>query len=62
MEECIKTLNQQQKITIELFYLQSKCYNEIAQLAQMELGKVKSHIQNGRRNLKICMENQSKRY
>jgi RNA polymerase sigma-70 factor (ECF subfamily) len=62
MEECIKTLNQQQKITIELFYLQSKCYNEIAKLANMELGKVKSHIQNGRRNLKICMETQSKSY
>jgi RNA polymerase sigma-70 factor (ECF subfamily) len=60
MEDCLKTLNANQKSAIELFYLESKCYQEIAKMTNMEPGKVKSHIQNGRRNLKICMDNQFK--
>lgn len=60
MEDCLKTLNLNQKQTIELFYLHSKCYQEISNITQLDLGKVKSHIQNGRRNMKICMDNQSK--
>lgn len=56
LEHCIEQLNGYQKQSIELFYLQSKCYFEIAASTQQDIGKVKSHIQNGRRNLKICME------
>jgi RNA polymerase sigma-70 factor (ECF subfamily) len=41
---------------VELFYLQNKCYKEIAEDTGMDWNKVRSHIQNGRRNLKICME------
>jgi RNA polymerase sigma-70 factor (ECF subfamily) len=39
-----------------LFYLQEKCYKEITGLTGFDLNKVKSYIQNGKRNLKICME------
>jgi RNA polymerase sigma-70 factor (ECF subfamily) len=56
MERCLQTLSAEQKITIEMFYLQNKCYNEIAETTGIEWNKVRSYIQNGRRNLKICME------
>jgi RNA polymerase sigma-70 factor (ECF subfamily) len=56
MERCLQTLSPEQKITIEMFYLQNKCYNEIAETTGIEWNKVRSYIQNGRRNLKICME------
>ncbi len=59
MEHCIEQLNVHQKKSIQLFYLQGKCYLEIASITDQEVGKVKSHIQNGRRNLKICMEKQA---
>jgi RNA polymerase sigma-70 factor (ECF subfamily) len=39
-----------------LFYLEQKCYKDIADLTGYDLNKVKSAIQNGKRNLKICME------
>ena len=56
LEACIEHLPAEQKQTVELFYLQKKCYNEIAEITGYEWGMVKSHIQNGKRNLRICME------
>lgn len=54
---CIEQLKTEQKQCIELFYYQHKCYLEIARTMNIEERKVKSHLQNGKRNLKICMEN-----
>jgi RNA polymerase sigma factor (sigma-70 family) len=56
MQYCLEQLNHEQKQVIELFYLNNKCYKEIAELTTIEINKVRSFIQNGRRNLKICME------
>ena len=56
MENCLQTLVPEQKQAVELFYLQQKCYREIAVITGMEWNKVRSCIQNGKRNLKICME------
>ena len=56
MEDCLETLPAEQKQSLELFYLQNKCYNEITELTGLDWNKVRSHIQNGRRNMKICME------
>ena len=56
MEKCLETLVLEQKISINLFYFQKKCYQEVSQQTGFELGKVKSYIQNGKRNLKNCME------
>lgn len=56
MEKCIDRLNVDQQKCVRLFYLEEKCYKDIAQLTGLEMNKVKSHIQNGRRNLKICMD------
>ncbi|MEO5783422.1 MAG: sigma-70 family RNA polymerase sigma factor [Ginsengibacter sp.] len=60
MEYCLGQLNGDQKRVIELFYLNEKCYKEIAEVTEIEINKVRSYIQNGRRNLKICMETQLK--
>ena len=56
LRKCIEQLKQEQRDCVKLFYLEEKCYQEIAEEMSYELKKVKSHIQNGKRNLKICME------
>ncbi|WP_208025457.1 RNA polymerase sigma factor [Niastella caeni] len=56
LERCLQTLSLEQKNAVELFYLQNKCYKEISEATGIEWNKVRSFIQNGRRNLKICME------
>ena len=56
LEECIETLVGAQKQCVKLFYLQEKCYRDIADETGFDLNQVKSYIQNGKRNLKNCME------
>ena len=56
LEKCIEELGNEQKQCVQLFYLEQKCYREIAEITGFDLNKVKSSIQNGKRNLKICME------
>jgi len=56
MEQAIELLNKDQKVCIELFYLKNKSYLEITQLTGYSANDVKSHIQNGKRNLKLKME------
>ena len=58
LEYCLGQLATDQRKVIELFYLEGKCYNEITEMTGIEWNKVRSYIQNGRRNLKICMEAQ----
>ncbi len=55
LEREITKLNKDQKICVELFYLSDKTYQEICQLTNFNLKEVKSHIQNGKRNLKILL-------
>lgn len=59
MEKCIDDLPSEQKVSINLFYMEQKCYKEVADQTGFELNKVKSYIQNGKRNLKICIEKNS---
>jgi len=56
LKQCIEKLKKQQRTCIEMFYFEQKCYQEISQALQLQNNKVKSYIQNGRRNLKICLE------
>ena len=55
LEYCITTLNMEQKKSIELFFLEEKSYLDIVDITGYELNKVKSYIQNGKRNLKFCI-------
>jgi len=52
-------LPDEQRKSIELFFQQDKCYNEIAAITGYDWNKIRSYIQNGKRNLKICMEQRS---
>src|SRR5690606_14200699 len=56
MESALKQLNVEQRQCIEAFYLQKKTYMQIAEQLGFSIKQVKSHIQNGKRNLKILME------
>lgn len=56
LEHCMEELKVQQKECVNLFYLKGKSYKDIAALKEMNIGKIRSFIQNGRRNLGICME------
>lgn len=56
LENCLETLSGKQQEAIRLFYLEGRCYNEITEITGQEWNQVRSLIQNGRRNLKNCME------
>lgn len=56
LAECLKKLKADQKNCIELFYLKKLCYQQISKDLNLDIKKVKSFIQNGKRNLKICLE------
>lgn len=58
MEQALQQLNGEQQQCVTLFYLEKKSYQEITQLTGYSLLQVKSHIQNGKRNLKIMLERQ----
>ncbi len=60
IESSIVELNEEQKTCVILFYLQKKTYNEIAASTGYSVMQVKSHIQNGKRNLKILVEKKMK--
>lgn len=59
LEKCMDRLPEQQKRSVALFYIEQKCYEEIVEITGYEWNKVRSYIQNARRNLKICMEKES---
>jgi RNA polymerase sigma-70 factor (ECF subfamily) len=60
LSDAILQLNQEQKSCIELFYLQKLSYREIEERTGFSFQQVKSHIQNGKRNLRIILEQQQK--
>lgn len=57
LPDAIKKLSDEQRICIELFYLHEKSYKEVAETTQFSMNQVKSFIQNGKRNLKLMLEN-----
>lgn len=56
VESSIGELNKEQATCITLFYLQKKSYQQISEETGYSLMQVKSHIQNGKRNLKLLVE------
>jgi RNA polymerase sigma factor (sigma-70 family) len=55
LETAMLSLKEEQRICIDLFFLQEKCYSEVTEITGYELKKVKSYIQNGKRNLANMM-------
>lgn len=60
LESALVELNEDQRTCITLFYLEKKSYQEIVERTGYSFMQVKSHIQNGKRNLRIIMERKMK--
>ena len=60
MANSLNELSAEQKTCVTLFYLEKRSYQEIADSTGFSLMQVKSHIQNGKRNLKILIEKKMK--
>ncbi len=58
LQECLEKLREHQRACVELFYFKELCYREISDSLKLDIKKVKSYIQNGKRNLKLCIEAQ----
>lgn len=57
LENSLLELKTEQQECIRLFYLENKSYVDIAECMNLSLNNVKSAIQNGKRMLKIKLEN-----
>lgn len=57
---CMQTLGVEQKKSIQLFYYDEKSYADIVELTGFALNKVKSYIQNAKRNLLLCVNKRLK--
>ena len=53
LQEGIDSLKTEQRECIQLFYLKEMSYKEVVDITGHDMNKVKSHIQNGKRNLAI---------
>ena len=53
LEDALAQLNKEQRQCLSLFYLSGKSYQEVAKETGFSIKQVKSHIQNGKRKLKI---------
>lgn len=56
MHQAIDSLNAEQQICIRLFYIEERSYKEIMEHTNFSFEKVKSYVQNGKRNLKIALQ------
>lgn len=56
MNEALKELNADQQLCVTLFYMEKKSYQQIAEQTGYNMMQVKSHIQNGKRNMRILIE------
>lgn len=60
LKRCMEKLPEEQKISITSFFIEEMSYADIVETTGYTLSRVKSYIQNGKRNLKICIERQIK--
>ena len=58
MNVALQELGEEQRKTVVLFYLEKLSYEQIMQQTGYSFAQVKSYIQNGKLNLKICLEKQ----
>ncbi|WP_426489716.1 RNA polymerase sigma factor [Hymenobacter sp. 102] len=56
LEHTLAELPPGQRQCLELFYLEKKSYREVAALTGFDLNAVKSHLQNGKRNLRRLLQ------
>lgn len=58
LRKCMEQLPEPQRISISKFFMDEMSYADIVDDTGYRLKSVKSYIQNGKRNLKICIEKQ----
>jgi RNA polymerase sigma-70 factor (ECF subfamily) len=56
LRDAIANLNPEQSTCIDLFYFKKLSYKEIEEKTGMNFQQVKSHVQNGKRNLKVQLK------
>lgn len=61
LADCIEKLKDEQKECIRQFYYENRSYSEIASNLGFDEKKVKSYLQNGKRNLKLCLEEKNEK-
>ena len=58
LQACMKKLPDEQRSSITRFFMEEMSYADIAEQTGLTLNNVKSYIQNGKRNLKLCIKKQ----
>ena len=53
LKQALSDLNEEQRRCLELFYFEEQSYKEISDFTGLSIKKVKSYIQNGKRNLRL---------
>ena len=56
LQLCMEKLPEKQRISVIFFFNKGLSYADIVDNTGFPLSKVKSYIQNGKRNLKVCIE------
>ena len=56
LRECVESLPEKQRISVKYFFFDELSYKEVEERTGVSLKMVKSFIQNGKRNLKLCLE------
>ncbi len=60
LKKSLEKIKPDQQKCVELFYFKGQSYKEVADVTGYSLNEVKSHIQNGKRNLKLLIDNNEK--
>jgi len=60
LNKCMDKLPEPQKVSVRKFFFEEMSYADIVEATGYNLKSVKSYIQNGKRNLRICIENNLK--
>lgn len=56
IQDCLKRLPERQHVCVQYFFMEELSYREIVEISGFSLKMVKSFIQNGKRNLRLCLE------
>lgn len=62
VQEAIQSLKPAQQVCIDCFFTKGMSYQQTAQHTGFDIKEVKSHLQNGKRNLKIYLESKGYSY
>jgi len=60
MKEALPQLKENQRVCVECFYLKGMSYQRISDETEFTINEVKSFIQNGKRNLRLLIEEKVK--